>query len=182
MNNYRRMTVASALVVAGFLAVAPSLKARIVGADSEEISKLLADAKAEAVELKSDAEDMESFTNSQLHWRSYATKVEMIKEHVNKTGGLVAKMEAVKHEGSVWQQKAIEQIKPLLTELAANAQTTIKYLKENPTRVHMSEFRDYVRANYELSRDLEALIRDFVDYDNAKQELARLGDKLEVTE
>ena len=55
-------------------------------ADSAEVTKLLADAKAEAVELKADPADMESFTRSKSSVESYGNKLEMIKGHVNNTG------------------------------------------------------------------------------------------------
>ena len=35
--------------------------------------------------------------------------------------------------------------------------------------------------NYELATNLEELIRDFVNYGEAKQKLERLADKLEIT-
>ena len=50
---------------------------------------------------------------------------------------------------------------------------------ENTNKVHSPEFKDYVKANYELATDLEALIRDFVDYGNTKEKSERLGTKLE---
>ena len=93
--------------------------------------RLLADAKAEAVELKDDSTDMESFTRSSLSWQSYAHKIEMIKEHVNNTGKLLSKLQAEEPNGSPWQQTAIKRIEPLLKELAANTETTINYLNEN---------------------------------------------------
>jgi hypothetical protein len=37
-----------------------------------------------------------------------------------------------------------------------------------------------VQANYELASDLEALIRDFVGYGEAKLKYQRLGEKLEI--
>ena len=40
--------------------------------------------------------------------------------------------------------------------------------------------RDCVRANYELAVDLEALIRDFVNYGEAKEKFERLEQKLEI--
>ena len=39
-----------------------------------------------------------------------------------------------------------------------------------------------MKANYEMATDLEELIRDFVNYGEAKQKLERLGAKLETTD
>jgi len=119
---------------------------------------------------------------SKLSWESYARKVEMIKEHVNNTGKLLTKLHEAEVTGSPWQQTAIRQIDPLLRELAANTEATINHLKENKANIHFPQFKDYVKANYELATDLEALIRDFVNYGEAKEQIDRLGKKLEVTD
>lgn len=150
-------------------------------ADSPEIAKLLADAKSEAYELKADSEDLDSFTKSKLTWQSHASKIEMIKDHVNASGKLLAKLKDVEALGSPWQQEAIIRIEPLLRELANNTEATIDYLNENKNKVHFQEFRDYVKANYELATDLESLIRDFVNYGETKGKFERLKSKLEVT-
>jgi hypothetical protein len=169
------------LLVAGYLVIPSTLKATEPGA-SAKIAKLLVDAKAEAVQLKDDSADMESFTKSKLRWESYARKIEMIKEHVNNTGKLLAKLQEAEATGSPWQQTAIKRIEPLLKELAANTETTINHLNQNKAKIHFTEFKDYVKANYELATDLEALIRDFVNYGEAKEKIERLGKKLEVTD
>ncbi|MDE3196415.1 MAG: hypothetical protein KGN84_08730, partial [Acidobacteriota bacterium] len=150
--------------------------------DSAQITKLLADAKSEATELSRDSSDLESFTKSKMSWESYASKAEMIKGHVNNAGKLLTQLTEAAPEGSAWQRTAIERIQPLLKELAANTDATINHLNENRAKVHFPEFRDYVKANYELSTQLETLIRDFVAYGEAKQKVDRLGRKLEVSE
>jgi len=148
--------------------------------DSEQINKLLADAKTEAIALKRDSADMDSFARSKGSWESFASKVTMFKEHVNNAGKVLAELKDAEAGGSPWQQTAIGRIEPLLRELAANTEATIKHLNENQTKVHMTPFKDYVKANYEMSTELEELIRDFVSYGQSKQKFERLGDKLEV--
>jgi methyl-accepting chemotaxis protein len=150
--------------------------------DSEEINKLLADAKAEAVELKHDAREMESFTRSGVNWESHAQKLTLIKEHVNKCGEVVQKLNDAKSTGSPWQQTAIERVTPLLSEMAKNIEGTIEHLNNNKSRVRMQPFKDYVVANYDLANQLAALINDFVDYGKSKDKFENLGDKLEVAE
>jgi hypothetical protein len=182
MKRYRGMVglITPALLVAGCFIASTSVKAAEAG-NSPKITALLAEAKAEAVELKDDSTDMESFTRSSLSWESYAHKVEMIKGHVNKTGKLLAKLQAEESNGSAWQQTAIRRIEPLLKELAANTEKTINYLNENKTKIHFTDFKDYVQMNCELATDLEELVRDFVNYGEAKQKLERLAEKLEIT-
>lgn len=172
--------VAPALIAAGYVLFPAAVKGADSG-DSPEITKLLADAKAEAYELKQDSDELNGFVKSRLSWESHATKIERIKEHVNATGKLLAKMKDMEALGSPWQKEAIVRIEPLLKELAANTEMTINHLNENRSKIHFTEFKDYVKANYELATDLEALIRDFVNYGEAKDKFERLRGKLEVT-
>lgn len=180
MKNNLAGFVASALLVTGYLLISQAAKAAEPG-DSAQITRLLADAKAEASQLKDDSADLESITKSNLTWESHARKIEMVKEHVNETGKLLARLKEMEPVGSPWQQTAIKRIEPLLKELAANTETTINYLNENKMKIHFTEFKDYVKANYELATDLDALIRDFVNYGEAKEKFERLSHRLEVT-
>jgi acyl-CoA reductase-like NAD-dependent aldehyde dehydrogenase len=154
----------------GYLIIPAAVKA----ADSAEVTKLLADAKAAAVELNADSADMEQYTRSKLSWKSYAHKLEMIRGHVNDTGRLLAKLKDAEASGSPWQQATIKRIEPLLQEIADNTTATLKHLNDNQAGVHLPAFRDLVKANHELTADLEALIRDSVNYGKAKEKFEGL--------
>ncbi len=181
MKNYRQIAclIAPALLVAGYFAVPTTAKAT-EPQESAQIAKLLADAKSEAVELKRDSSELDSLTRSKASWKSFASKLNMIKEHINNTGKLLADLKDAEAGGSPWQRTAIKQIEPLLRELAGNTEVTINHLNEGSAKIHFPPFRDYVRANYEMAADLEALIRDFVDYGETKQKFESLGAQLEV--
>ena len=165
-----------AFLAAGSLLIPTTLRPM----DSPEVTKLLAEIKAEAIELKVDSGDMESFTRSTMTWRGYGSKLDMIKGHVNNALTLLAKLKNAEATGSQWQQAAIKRIEPLLKELADNTTATINHLNDNQGKVHMPAFTGYVKANYALATDLEALIRDFVDYANAKENFESLSSKSEV--
>ena len=121
-----------------------------------------------------------TFTKSKLTWESYFDKVEMIKGHVNNSGKLLAKLKDAEATASPWQQKAIRQIEPLLREMADNTTATIKHLNERKAYVHFPAFQNFVKANFELATDLEALTRDFVNYGNDKEKSESLGSQLEI--
>src|SRR5579864_40971 len=146
MTNYRRLLFPSTLMLlaAGYLMIAPAARAvdSSIG-DSKEISTLLSEAKSESIELREDAEKMEAFTRSQVSWESFAAKINEIKDHVNKTGELLAKLNQVHETGSSWQKQAIDHITPALKELAENTKLTIEYLNENKKVMHSSELEDY---------------------------------------
>lgn len=181
MTIYRRLLVPSTLacLVTGYLLTAPakSAAAGSVG-DSETISGLLSEAKSEAIELRADAEKMETFTRSHLSFGSFATKLNEIKDHVNKTGKLLTKLNEARETGSSWQQQAIDHIAPTLKELAANTQSTIEHLMENRRVEHNPDLEEYGLVNYELAKGLAALVGDFVAYGETQAKFAELQKKV----
>ncbi|HVO97758.1 MAG TPA: hypothetical protein VMT15_06815 [Bryobacteraceae bacterium] len=182
MKNYRLIASLAtlALLVAGYLMMPATMKAADTP-DSPEITKLLADARVQAIDLRHDAEDMEMYTRSSYSPESYAEKLELMKQHVNTTGKLLAKLRDAEANGSIWQKTAIWRVDPLLKELAENTQRMITFFNANKTKTHFPEFRDWVKANSDLAGNLETLIKDFLTYGDLKQKLDRLGSRLEIT-
>ena len=165
--------VALFLVIKGPVAVAQN-------ADSAEISSLLSQAQHHAMLLDDDADQLVSYTRSKLHWKSHAQQLESMKTHVNNLGKLSAQLNDLRSEGSPWQQQAIDQIYPLLQDMADHLTATINHLNENQQRVHMLAYEDYARGNYELASQTSQLIKDYVNYDKAKAKAQSLEQKLEV--
>jgi hypothetical protein len=83
-------------------------------------------------------------------------------------------------EGSPWQQQAIDQVTPLLQDMADHLTATIKHLNENQERVNMPAFQDYARGNYELASQTSELIKDYVNYDKVRSQSLALEQKLET--
>jgi hypothetical protein len=177
MKNYRTLDhpVTLALLAVGCLMIPTALKAATP--DSADVTKLLADTKALAAQLKTDSGQMESFTRSKMNWQSYAGKLDTIKGHINNAGQLLAKLKDAEATGSPWKQTTIKRIEPLLQEMADNLTTTINHLNDNQSKVHMPEFANYVKSNYALATDVEALLRASVDYGTDKAEFESLSSK-----
>ena len=174
--------MALTLLMGGYLLVPSAANAKpgeIV--DNAEINRLFVEVATQASALKTDATEMETFTRTDLNWESYAEKIAGIKEHVNAAGKLLAKLEDVKAQGAPWQQTAIDRIAPLLREMASNTTATINYMNENKMRVHLAAFKDYVKTSYELAINLEAVIRNFVEYGNSKDKFENLDRALEIS-
>lgn len=167
-----------AVLLAGFLVTSSTAKAADVQ-DSEQVSKLLSEAKTMAFQLKEDAATMESYTRTNVSWESHAVQINQIKEHVNALGRQATKLKDARGSASPWQKEAIDRIDPFLDELAGYTSAIIEHL--NGEQKHtLAEYKDYLEANADYSSDLAAMIADFVDYGNTKQRLDRLAEKLEI--
>ena len=172
------MTVA-AFMVAALTMFSPAIKAADVP-DSEQVSKLLSEAKTMAFQLKEDAETMESFTRSNAGWESHATAITQIKEHVNALERQARKLKDAKNTASPWQKTAIDRITPFLDELEGYTSAVIEHINKHPKLLTTPEYKDYLEANADYAGDLAAMIGDFVDYGRTKQRFQSLTDKLEV--
>jgi hypothetical protein len=148
--------------------------------DSEQISKLLVQAKSHAVLVEDDAADLEAFTRSKLSWKTHALKLQSISEHINALGQVSKELLDLRPQGSPWQQMAIDQIDPLLKEMASNLTITINHLRDNQSKVHLTAFREYAHGSYEYAARTAGMIRDFVEYDKAKSMAESLEAKLSL--
>ena len=165
-------------LLAGFLVVPATSKAADAP-DSEQVSKLLSEAKTMSFQLKEDAVTMESFTRMNVSWESHAAAINQIKDHVNALGRQAAKLKDARSTGSSWQQTAIARITPFLDELTGYTSAVIEHI--NGEKKHTpAEYKDYLEANADYASDLAAMIGDFVDYGKTKDRLQHLGDKLEI--
>jgi hypothetical protein len=170
-----------ALLVAASFYLLPALQAADNPvADSAEVSELLTQAKDHAVQLTRDADEMQVFARQRISAETHAKKINTIKEHTNRLGKVLQQLSEKRSSASPWQQTAIDRVAPYASELASNIETTIEHLNQNQTRLQTAEYRDYLKANYELSSGLSELIGDFVTYGKSKATYERLGSQLEV--
>ncbi len=167
-----------ALLLAGCLMALPAVKAADVP-DSDQVSKLLSEAKTLAFQLKEDAATMESYTRSNVTSQSHAAAINQIKEHVNALGRQVTKLKDARTAASPWQKTAIDRINPFLDELGGYTSAVIEHINGQPKH-SMNEYKDYLEANADYAADLAAMIADFVDYGKTKQRFERLAGKLEI--
>lgn len=179
-NNPHLPSPLALLVAAYFIMLPTAGKASASIGDSPAISTLLSEAKSEALELSDDSDKMVSFSRSVLRTQSFADKLNEVKEHVNKAGKLLAKLSEAREAGSPWQQEAIDHITPLLKELAANTETTIRHFNDNRLLTHSQELQEYCLVNYELAQELAAMVGDFIAYGETQAKFAELQKKVEA--
>jgi hypothetical protein len=169
---------ASAFLLTGFLA-ASSVMTAADAPDSEQVSKLLSEAKTAAFQIKEDAIIMESYTRVDVSLESHAVAINLVKDHVNELGRVVNKLNEAKGSASPWQRTAIDRIQPYLDELGGYTTAVIEHINGTPKHT-AAEYKDYLEANVDYSGDLAAMIADYVNYGNAKQRVERLSAKLEL--
>jgi len=165
----------SAILLAG---LAGSANAAAVP-DSEQVAKLLSEAKTMAFQLKEDAVAMEGYTRMNVSWESHAVAINQIKDHVNALVKQEAKLKDAKN-ASPWQKAAIERIVPYLDELEGYTSAVIERITEQPKSLFTDEYKDFLEANADYATDLAAMIADFVDYGKTRDRLESLGNKLEI--
>ena len=187
MNQQKWVTpyvVILGLVVAGCLMISPTVQAgETPSGGSEEVNQLLAEFKTEARELESDADELALWTRSpHVSWQSHAQKISLITEHVNQAGKILAEMDKVRLTASPWQQGAIDRIYPMLKEMADNTNTIIDHFTDHKSHTYLPPYTDYAQANYELARDLAALIGDYVDYGEHEAIFLGLQEKLQAAQ
>jgi hypothetical protein len=150
--------------------------------DSEQVLKLFSDAKTEALVLQKDGAELNTFAQSGVSWQSYADQLAQIKTHVNNVINIVQELNDLRIVASPWQQIAIARVNPLLKELARNTELTITKLNSHPGRVHMTPYKEYVAAHFDLATDLASMVGDFVEYGKTKAKFEGLARKLELPE
>jgi hypothetical protein len=170
-----------ALLVAACFSIAPAANAGDTSSrGSAEVTELLAQVKAKAVALEKDTEHLSSWTHArQVSWQSHTTQINLIREHVNEAGKLLARMHETRAMAAPWQGEAMDHIQPLLKELADNTSTLIEHLNDSKSNVHLSDYRDSARAGADTAKELAALVRDYVEYGEHEAEFRRLQDKLD---
>lgn len=147
--------------------------------DSPAVAQLLEKVKGHAALADNDAAALASFLRSGLSWQSHGVQLESIKFHVNNLVKDTAEMSELRHEGSPWQQQAIDRISPLLPEIASHLTATIQHFNENLNQTRMKPYRELVLNNEKLIHNAHEIIADFVDYGEAKNKAEALERELE---
>lgn len=173
MSAVSRIAMVALLLPVGMLAAQ--------SADSEAVSKLLAEVKTHAAEADKDADTLESYTRSNLQYKTHATQITRVKEHVNDLIRDFNEMSLLRHLGSPWQQEAIDHINELLPQMAAHLTAMIGYMKENQSGTNLQPFRDYIHENKRLISKAHEMINDYVDYGEAKAKADALEKELQLT-
>ena len=159
------------LLLTSFM-ITPRLASAVDVPDSKEVTKLLVQAKAQALQLKQDAEILESFTHSDISRQSHACAADQVAADIDALTHQVAKLDEAVKAGSPWQKDAVEHIKPVAYDLVSNADAVIRGINKGGCLTG-GDYADYVRANVTLSDRLLATVKQYVDTSRQREKLDR---------
>lgn len=145
-----------------------------------EANNFLKEVKSLSRKLKTDASTLESYKwQTQLHWQTHAHQLNLTREHINKIGEHLDRLQAIKSEVAPWQQRAIEQIVPVAANVAAHTEAAIQHLTENRTYLFAPVYADHLTSIAEMSEELKECTDLFLEFGDTSDKLDRTQKKLD---
>jgi hypothetical protein len=138
---------------------------------SEEVSRLLDEAKDVAFQLTDDASSLISYTgayrNEQECHENYLWAAGSIRTHIRTANHMQLKLDQARNSCARWQRSALDRIAPLLRQIADNTSDLLRCLDENPERLRKGTFQEYIEANAETASRFAGLIVALVDFERS---------------
>jgi hypothetical protein len=182
MSNMRIVRTQNMFRVIGVLIVSllfqGPLEAYVTRPENQQLTDLLSDASNEALELASDAAEMQTLTLNDTNWVTHALMLASVKGHVDNMALLIDKLTKAQKSGSELQEQAVEQMLPLVKELSANTTAAINYLNRNKARPISDSYTQYLNKNAETARQLSSIISSLLEYQKGMADIERLRSKL----
>jgi hypothetical protein len=150
--------------------------------ENPEIRNLLRQAAQQADVLDYDADQMTMLLESDVNWQLHASELTQVRAHVNALGVTLAKLEADRNLGNVWQQRAIDTAVPMLREIANNTTDAINHLNKNQTRPVSGQYADYLEANADTAHQLAGLINATAAYGRSSARLNTLKQDIDMAQ
>ena len=160
------------------IAAGMSLVARAQAPDSEKIHQLFHQMNSHAVEAEYDAELLASYTRCTVAPETHANRIQQIRLHINDLIEDYNTAKELRPLGSEWQKEAIDQVEPVLRQMADNLSVSIKYLLSHKQQTNMQPWVDYVKADEVFANKSAKLIHDYVDYGESRAKSDSLEQKL----
>ncbi len=176
LAHARTRLMVEGIMVLLSLAVLPLLSAVVPRETSAQLTELLWDARDEAAQLASDADQMLILSDS--NWLTHDLMLHRIQGHVDDMALIVRKLNETQKSGSDIQQQAVEQMLPLVRELSENTTAAIHYLNQNKNRPPSDTYRQYLQKNADTARELSSMVSSLVDYEQSMEDIAALRRKL----
>jgi hypothetical protein len=136
--------------------------------DSAVLNELLDEVRLNSAQLEVDSEALMFMDRSPVWRQAHAQELNVIRGHINEIGKLEQRMRDARDSGSAWQQKAVDEVRPLLQQMADNLTSAIEHYNRTRHVSHTGPYADYLQANADLASKLHAMVSDAVQYGKAK--------------
>lgn len=143
----------------------------------QEAQGLLDDVAVEAYWTSYHADQLQNFSVD-VDWQEHADALNAIRAEVNDMGTQLCRLETIKRVVSPWEQKAINDAAPLITEMANEAQAAITYLNQNHNHLLNPTYHAYSEAMYQQSTRLTGQMNEFDSFGKVHQQDLRLEKSL----
>lgn len=143
----------------------------------QEAQQLIGDVRAEAWRVSFHADKLENFTPD-IDWQEHADELSAIRSEVNDMGSKLCRLEEIRRAASPWEQRAIDDAAPVITEMANEAQAAITFLDNNRNHLFNPGYHAYSEEMYQQSSKLTHQMDEFSDFGKVHQEDIRLEKSL----
>lgn len=141
-----------------------------------QLADQLKNFKYTAYAMLKEAETLNSFVPGRgLHWESHTYQLNALREHVNRLGKMLSKLEAQKAAGTESQSLAIEHARPHLVSVAQNLTQAITLVNENRNNINRNEYADAVSNIHAHADALYNKTDTILDYEEAAVRLNKLA-------
>lgn len=182
-------TGAAALLLSGSLMTASPVRSTsavaVEASDWDfqgEAADLLKEVQTMSGQLRTDADQLASFSRSNLSWESHAHQLSAVKEQINTIGDRLARLQEIRHVTSPLQQRAIDRVVPIAAELASHTRAAIEHLNDNRNYLFAPAYNDHLMAIADGAEEMKRSLDNFLDYASTQQKLEQLQEKLGVVE
>lgn len=145
------------------------------GSQVSKIDDMLAAFESKAIETRRDAAMLESKRrNRRLSWQTHANQLSVMKEHINEMGKMLAELEGMKSQATLFQEKAIEAARPHLEDMAQRVGKGLIWLNEDRHSISKAEYMDNLHGIWSSADRLYEEVDTIIDYHEARIRLHEL--------
>lgn len=145
-----------------------------------KVDDMLAQLESRVIETRRDAATLESKRRSKVSWQTHSHMLGIMREHINEMGTMLANLENMKSQSTLFQQKAMEAARPQLEDMAKRVEKAISWLNEDHRSIANSEYRDNLHGIWVSADGLYRNVDTILDYHEARMRLQGLAEEPEA--
>lgn len=138
----------------------------------KEASELLAQMKAQAMQVRGLADTLQSLDQEadENFWQYDSTLLDQTRTHVNDMDRMLCRLQSIRRVTNPWERKAIADIAPSVIELSDSTRDTVNYLRGHEDALMFPAFTDQAEVLYDKSNRIVNLVNRFQDYASERAE------------